>query len=136
MKYQTQLSQIHGCPPQHSTTGTLSVYRFVFSPIDDKSFIPQGLKSPSRIMSAKNNHEKCSLFALSMFDSANHAIEKYKKLMKISRNINKSIGTHLATGTIQPLDGLHDHPNSEGHFDFYEKAGIDLTPKFTIIQAL
>jgi hypothetical protein len=137
MKYTNQLVDLTNCPPSNNIYSYDTAYRFVFEPLDSRSFIPQGIKSPSRISNPNNNnHTKCSLFSLSMFISENDAVNRYEALKKICKNIDKSLGTHLAVGTLNVNDGLQYRANNDGHFDFHEHACTNLAPQFSIVKAL
>lgn len=136
MKYQSDLCTIIDCPPQSCANIQRPAYRFVFNPICSKSFIPQGKKSPQRVNKAANDTERCSLLGLSMFATEAKAISRYKYLKKMIRNIDKTIGTHLATGTIEPKHGLVTEPNGHGHYDLFEYKNIDLSSDFKIMLDL
>ncbi|EGQ8093377.1 TPA: hypothetical protein ACX3FU_004500 [Vibrio parahaemolyticus] len=136
MKYQSDLSQIPSCPPGHCTREERESFRFVFDPLDQKSFLPQGKKNPQRVHKEEDNETKCSLLGLSMFTSETDARKHYKKLKKFVKNIDKTIGSHLATGTIQPHHGFISEPSKSGHFDLFESAGVDLTLDFQVMYEL
>jgi len=137
MKYTNQLAGLSNCPPSNSAYLYKTAYRFVFEPLAADSFIPQGIKSPSRISNPNNPPDtRCSLLALSMFISESTAVERFQELKKQFKNIEKSLGTHLAMGTLNANDGLQYAANAEGHFDFHENASADLAPQFSIVKAL
>ena len=136
MKYQSDLCSVPNCPPLNAIPEDREAYRFVFDPICPKSFVPQGKKRPSRVRSARNPETKCSLLGLSFFASAEQAVERYNYLKANFKNIENSIGTHLATGTLQQSFGLQTPVSDGGHFDLHESAGTNLPPHFTVVQAL
>ncbi len=136
MKYSKDLCNIPSCPPANCLNINIEAYRFVFNPICNASFIPQGKTKPQRIVNATSDTLRCSLLGLSMFTDETKAIDKYKQLKKSFKNLGKTIGTHLAKGKIEPLDGLGTPPDKQSHFDFFEKSGIDLSRKFEITQDL
>lgn len=136
MKYKNELVHLSDCPPKDDKYLYDIAYRFVFSPITQDSFIPQGIKSPSRISNANNNEGKCSLLALSMFISEESAVQRFNQLMKNHKNIKKSLGTHLAKGFILATDGLQYKANSMGHFDFHECSNANLVSQFSIVKEL
>lgn len=136
MKYQSDLCSINDCPPLTSERVQRQAYRFVFNPICEKSFIPQGIKKPQRVSGSTNDVERCSLLGLSMFDSDTKAITRYKYLKGLMRNIEKTIGTHLAQGKIRSTDGLVTKPNNQGHYDLFEFKNVNLSPNFQIIVDL
>ena len=133
MKYQSEMCNIDNCPPSNSIQEQLNAYRFVYDPINEKSFLPQGVKSPKR-MNNSNDNMKCSLLALSFFSSEESAKARYASLKKKIRNINKTLGSHIAQGVLSPSDGQRSEIcTRSGHFDFFEKQGVNLIPKFQII---
>ncbi|PSW69482.1 hypothetical protein C9J41_21095 [Photobacterium sp. GB-50] len=136
MKYQSDLSQIPSCPPRDCTREMRDSYRFVFDPLDQNSFLPQGKKDPQRVNKEEDNKKKCSLLGLSMFESENDACAHYKRLKKFIKNIDKTIGSHLAKGKIKPQHGCITKPNKNGHFDLFESAGVDLTLNFQVMYEL
>ncbi|WP_187993733.1 hypothetical protein [Vibrio harveyi] len=136
MKYQTDLDAVPQCPPQGCSPKSLTAYRFVFEKMDHGSFLPVGKMSPSRVDKARNNRVKCSMLALSMFDTEENALAKFEELQESNQHIAKSIGSFLAEGSIDVNDGLASKPNSRGHFDVFEFKDVDLLPKFRKLRAL
>lgn len=134
MKYSSDLCHITNCPPQSSVSVQRQAYRFVFEPICEKSFIPQGKKSPQRISKENKNTAKCSLLGLSMFSDEESAKQRFIQLKKFCKNIDKTIGTHLAAGIIKPDHGVSTSPDQNNHFDLFEFSGVDLTKDFTMIH--
>ena len=132
MKYASDLCTLSNCPPIGCKSIKKEAFRFVFNPICEKSFTPQGKKNPQRVSKSTNNSERCSLLGLSMFESEDCAIKRYKYLKKMVKNINKTLGSHLAKGTIQPQYGLITHPNNYGHYDLFEFKDVDLSTDFKI----
>lgn len=136
MKYQSEMCKIVNCPPTNSTQDQQTAYRFVYDPMCDKSFLPQGIKEPSRVDKADENI-KCSFLALSFFNSEESAKKRYNKLKKQIKNINKILGSHIAEGTLNSNDGFRTKIcNRSGHFDYFEKKGINLIPNFKIVTDL
>lgn len=136
MKYQSDLCSVPDCPPTNAAPEDREAYRFVFDPICSNSFIPQGKKKPSRVRGARNPEVKCSLLGLSFFASAEQAVERYNDLKATFQNIENSIGTHLAAGTLQQSFGVQTPVTEGGHFDLHESNGTNLPPHFTVVQTL
>ncbi|MCQ8870101.1 hypothetical protein [Vibrio splendidus] len=132
MKYQTELLSVANCPPQACSPQNIRAYRFVYDPLDSTSFLPQGIKDPARAHKETRVPVKCSLYALSMFTTEQKAIEKYRDLKKFVKNIDKTIGSHLAEGQVTTTDGTMSTPNRKGHFDVFEYSGVDFTNSFSI----
>jgi hypothetical protein len=133
MKYNSDLCVITDCPPSSCTSESRDSFRFVFNPLDSKSFLPQGKKSPQRVHKENRNQIKCSLLGLSMFSSEKAARDHYIKLREFVTNIDKTIGSHLANGRIESHHGLMSNPSNSGHFDLFEFAGVDLTQDFSVM---
>jgi hypothetical protein len=133
MKYQSEMCAIANCPPSNCIQDQLTAYRFVYEPVCEKSFVPQGLKVPSR-MSNSNDKQKCSLLGLSFFSSEEKAKTRYEDLKKKMKNINKTIGSHIAKGAIDANDGYRTQISQKsGHFDFFECKSANLIPRFKVV---
>lgn len=133
MKYQTEMCKIANCPPSNGIEEQQIAYRFVFDPIDEKSFIPQGVKNPSRVDNTLEKR-KCSTLALSFFISEESAKDKFYALSKNSKNLHKTLGSHIAKGVLNTTDGYRTKIcKKSGHFDFFEKKDANFLPNFEII---
>ena len=136
MKYQKELSQIPQCPPSNAVERKQESYRFSFDPLGEDSFIPQGVKDPSRVSRESEERIKCSLIGLSFYYSRDSAIENYQNI-RVIKNIKKAkIGSHLAVGVLEEEDGLQTPISKSGHFDLHEYNGVVLHPKFKILSPL
>ena len=124
-KYQAEISAIKNCP-QNSSKGNNMGYRFVKTPVNQDSFLPQAKLYPNRFVSA-NDYIKCSSWALSMFLSEQQAIDFFKKLEITARNIRKTLGDHVAELQLTPTHGSQTNANQSGHFDLHEFDGVNLT---------
>ena len=93
---------------------------------------------PRRINSKQFSKDKmkCSGYSLSLFNTLENAITKYAKLQKNMRNIKKTIGDHIALGSIDKTDGYVTEPNKHGHFDLHEFDDVNLKNKFSVICGL
>ena len=99
-------------------------------------FLPQGKKQPKRVQSESDLKKKCELWGLSMFDSLQNSEKRYNQLKKSIKNIEKTLGTHIAEGSITPSTGVCSPVASSGHFDVYEYTSNNFKPFFKIIKAL
>ena len=140
-KYKDELALINesgcNCPPENlMAIAEQTAFRFVYDIIDNpKNFIPTSKKSPKRLLSEKSA-KRCSGMALSLFELQSLAKDFYCYLMSSFPNIEKSIGTDLAIGTIDSGDGLITDKDNYSHFDLHEFADTDLQKKFKIIEKL
>jgi hypothetical protein len=92
------------------------------------------VKNPRRRF--RDDRANCGAYALSFFISPEHAIAKYAQLAAGHPNVGKTLGSHLARGSLVEADGIATPPSQSGHFDLFEEAGRDLFPRFEVIQLL
>lgn len=131
-KYDSQIEPLDNCPPESAQQQEKTGFRFVFADIgNEKNFLPVSMLNPKRQLAQSS---KCSGYALSMFDSLVNARKKYNNLSKSHPNIGKTLGTHIARGTIASTDGLVTETNAQGHFDLYEFSNCDLSATFQIVD--
>ena len=140
-KYKAELALINesgcNCPPDDlMAIAEKTAFRFVYDVIDNpNNFIPQSKKNPKRLLSGKSA-KRCSGMALSVFEVQSLAKDFYSFLISSFPNIEKSIGTDLAIGTINAYDGLITDKDKDSHFDLHEFVNTDLQIKFQIIEKL
>lgn len=135
MKYSSELCAIPDCPPTQITKD-ITAYRFVYDVVDENSFIPPGIKSPNRVTNEEDDKTKCEMLALSFFDTEANAKARYQYLRKRMKNIRHTLGGNLAEGQIHASQGFHGKIGVNGHFDFFERDGVTLSPQFQIIASL
>lgn len=133
-KYQDFIDKTEHCPPQTCTPAEGSAYRFVFESMEESSFIPVIVKTPSRIF--KNDTEKCSAFALSMYETELQATKAFDSLQRRFKNIKQSIGSHIAKAVLTSSMGNKTTSNHQGHFDLYEFRDTSLPTHFEIVGTL
>ena len=105
MKYSEDIGKMKNCPPSNCVQSESVAYRFVFKPIESYSFLPQGKKKPERVGKSRSDSQKCSLLGLSFFSSQEKAATRFHKLKKMMPNIHKTLGTHIAQGTLKQVQG-------------------------------
>lgn len=120
------------CPPSQAEPTARLAFRFVFDPLDMRSFEVFATRRPAQFAT----DPCCSHCALSMFATEEHARAKFAKLMAIRKNIGKLIGDHLAEVTLAEEHGVQTAPNTDGHFDLHEYANVDLAPVTIMIGPL
>jgi len=139
-KYKKQIEQLSTqCPPSNYKSKDISAFRFVFEAENDKAknnFLPVLIIKPKRQLKPDNDTVKCQGYALSLFDSQENAEKRYYKLRKRNKNISKTLGDCLATGTIDKTDGVASEVDNNGHFSLHEFENTDLAAKFNIISTL
>jgi hypothetical protein len=62
--------------------------------------------------------------------------KRFKYQKQIDELIAVSIGNSLAEGVLTNDDGKNTAPSNNGHFDFYEYEGCDLSKSFQITKQL
>lgn len=125
LKYQDEIDE--DCDRRNFTEKEVKGYRWVFNDINNS----KNFKPPIKRTNHPNN--KCSVWALSFFDTAKNANKRMKELCKHKKNLYKRIGTHVAVGDLNEKDGIANEPNDSGHFSLFEYEGVELKNKFTII---
>lgn len=134
LKYAEEIATIPSCPPSKCEPRDQQAFRFVFSPVGEKSFLPPARINPVRQFS--KDSARCSGYALSFFVTREEAIAAYSRLRSGFPNVASTIGDHLAEGQVQPADGIATAPTGRGHFDLFEEQGCNLAPRFKIIECL
>jgi hypothetical protein len=135
LKYADDLSRISDCPPPSAATCERAAFRFVHAdPKDPRNFLPVSKLTPQRKF--EDDDIRCLSHALSLFDSREHAAAFYKRKKTKYRNFHKTIGTHIAKGALTHGDGVSTVPRWDGHFDFFEAHGVDLSARFVVDGAL
>lgn len=124
-----------GCPPINAIQNNIDAYRFVKSSIDDNDNFKTHINLGRLPRQTHTVHIKCSHCAISLFNSENAAILKFKEVGNYS-SFKSFEYTHLAKGAISKEDGLCTEMSKEGHFDLHEYIGVELKRKFSIIKSL
>ncbi len=130
-KYQSYLENIPDCPPENYSEMAKSAFRWLHETLDnDNNFKPVLLQSPKRALNM-NHLKRCKGYGLSLFDTANGAIERYFELVASKPNLIDTLGNSLGEVTLTSKDGVGSEPeaNNNGHFTFHEYENTDLTTK-------
>lgn len=134
LKYAADLRQHPNCPPKGIAPCSRSAVRFVHDPVDDtKNFLPPAKLSPRRTLP---EHKRCDALALSLFITKDQADRFFNNLKKTNKNIGKSIGDHLAEGSINEADGMATSASPNGHYSFFEAVDVAWTGRFKIVASL
>ncbi len=136
-KYEEYINSIGiTCPPSDYIQKQRVSFRFVFDdPAHENNFIPVLMISPRRINSRRfrDPQNKCKGYALSLFDSLEHAINRYKLLEKDTPNIHKTIGKCISKGDLIKRDGVVSLIDKKGHFNLHEFLHTNLANKFSVV---
>lgn len=107
-KYGHNIEGFENCPPGHYESREFTAYRFVFGEITHRgNFLPVLEIKPKRINAPEfmADQTKCLGYALSLFDSLEHAQRRYQQISRYNKNFYKTVGTHVAEGEIESTDG-------------------------------
>jgi hypothetical protein len=104
---------------------------------DGQSFLPNYIYDKNRGKPPRRNDisdkMKCSLCALSFFESLDASNQSVETIGGPSR-IEKLLGyTHVAQGNLQQDEGLASVVDHAGHFIFFEFVDVVLEQEFTIL---
>lgn len=99
-------------------------YRFVFDPIDARSFEIPAQRDTDRW----EDNPTCPQCALSMYTTIEAAKAAFRKLLEKHPKIAGLLGGHIAEVGLLPAHGVQTNPNSLGHFALHEYDGVDLVP--------
>ena len=127
---------ISNCPPNECSAvedGGI-YYRWVHEDIEHQNnFIPVLEINPKRIHtpSFSEDSQKCSGFALSMYDTFNNSQNEYLRICQKNSNFPRFVGTHVAKLTLYFGDGYKTPSSRKGHFDLFEGEALDLIERIS-----
>lgn len=133
LKYQKLLEQFPDCPGNEFEEVEKEAYRWVHKPLTDTDFLPVNIISEPPPRMLDDSDKMCRGYGLSMFDTFEDALGKYKKIFKKLRShqrvqFKEGKGNYIALLALTKDMGIADEPNERnyGHFTFYEYANTDL----------
>lgn len=92
----------------------------------------------SKINSARKPNDckkACGGYALSFYVSLEQARNSYSYCVENFKNFKQIVGGHIAECKLTSSDGRREAIASDGHFNFHEFEGTDLTNRFENIAA-
>ncbi len=127
LKYAAEIKDIAKCPLRPNFAQIQSAYRFALADVESiKNYLPIALLQPERTLpGSKPVKDCCAGWSLSMFTSLEALQSKARKTIKTSPKFLKRVGDHYAQVKLTDACGVHTGPNSEGHFDFFERSTFD-----------
>jgi hypothetical protein len=120
------------CPPSEAVATQIAAWRWVFNPIFESCFYPQGLRYPPRLHRATDPDEQCSCWAVSMHSSYQQSVSAFQALESHFKKARKILGDHVAKADIGPSAGICTPVECSGHFDFHPFKDFDMATTFTI----
>ena len=135
-KYQEYLEKFPNCPPKSYESMNKVGFRWVCKDNLESSFYPLNLINvpPPRVQD--NTDLMCKGYGLSLFDTLENAIDRFKALYQKKRNVShedflKDKGDSIAYVNLGEIGtGIYGDLNIQsGHFTFHEYSGIDLSEK-------
>ena len=133
LKYKSYLEKFPNCPPADFKEVDRKAFRWTHQPFESVDFLPVNLISepPARMLDELD--KMCMAYGLSMFDTLQNSVEKYKKEYKKRRphqrkHFIQDKGSCITTLELRKEDGIADFPNEKnyGHFTFYEYTDFDI----------
>jgi hypothetical protein len=132
LKYQELISQFSNCPPSNFVEIEIEAFRWTHIKKHGNDFKPQALINPERFLDSMDE-KNCIGLGLSMFNSFQNAVYKYKnhyqkRKNKLKKFFIEDYGESIAKIKLGYDDGVASLPNEQnhGHFTFYEYEFVDL----------
>jgi hypothetical protein len=116
------LNGIDNCPPDDAVPRERVGFRFVFDPIDSRSFEIPAERDTDRFASTPT----CRQCGLSMFLTADLARSFFRRKSRKHKKFGELLGDHLAKIALTIDHGVQTDADEDGHFAFYEYEGADL----------
>lgn len=130
LKYKNEISQFN-CDLTSFKEIEMESFRWTFEDINDaRNF------EPIYINDIKRKRENCLGFALSFFTTQQASLKRHKELTLDRPNLFKKLGTHIASGQLNTIDGIASNPDEIKHFDFFTYENVALNHKFTILESI
>lgn len=130
-KYDSQIKEYEECEIASCRSFEREAYRWTFGTVDHpENFVPRYLTRQY-----DNLVKDCCLgYALSMFQELEQAENKLSRICRTKQFLYKRLGTHISRGILLSEDGVSSESNLEGHFSFFEAAGVNLSSRFSIAK--
>lgn len=128
-KYKDKLKPFVGRLPEMFLPNNRLAFRFVYKDNPEMSYLPPYIKNPKRVLQGDVTPAG---YALSFFETADQANDRFRQMEQRVPKIRKSIGDSLASGTISNEDGLITATSANGHFDLFEYTDCNLSHKFKV----
>jgi len=133
LKYQDDISEIKGCPPEACSPpaeGTVG-FRFTGSSSPDaEDFVPVAKMQPQRTFQGAES--KCTSYALSFFATKSQALNKRIKLVQQNAKLAQRYRC-IASCDLTPEDGLIGPINAEGHFSLHESVTASYATTVSVV---
>lgn len=131
LKYAHDVAKIAGCPCARSVARQVPLaVRFVKSPqLSSTDFLPRIKTMPPQNQSDGRSAD-CREWALSLYVSIEQAKHAWASHARKFPMFEKRAGSELASGALEPADGVSSPPSPDGHFSFHECAGVALETRF------
>jgi hypothetical protein len=138
-EYQENISQITNCPPSNYEEVNLISYRWIYEQLTNpKNFVPRYFSRPPKY-NWKDDEEKCKDLAISLFDTCENAVNRFKFFFKtMDIKAYQYLGSKVAECIIKPTDGLSGVCDKDkyGHYNFHPYKGSNLFNNAKIVHEL
>ncbi len=130
LKYRDELAALGRLPPPDSfPPNSLPAVRFAHNPFIEADGLPVGVLQPGRF--PPGSPADWIKFALSVFDTKDHAKARLEYLKRTNPMIERKLGDHLVSATLMPDDGLVTKIDRKGHFSLFESADFSVQTRFS-----
>lgn len=136
LKYLLYLEGFNDCPPSLFKEVDVNAYRWTRNPVSSNDFIPLNISSSPPPRMLDQSDKMCMGYGLSMFNTLENALDKYKKeFLKRRQHLRKQFiqdkGDFVAMLNLSKTDGQADEPKQDnfGHFTFHEYYHAELEKK-------
>ena len=135
LKYSEEMGKLTCCPPDGVSQRACTAYRFVHADLaDQRNYQPPAIIKPGRKW--KNESDHCEGYGLSFFECPDQATQFFKIRAKVSQNLSKLVGSHIATVAMVEPDGLATDLDSEGHFSLFEAASTSFQGRLNLFREI
>lgn len=128
LKYASHVAAASPCPPPGAIECDRAVFRWVWNPVTSESFTPVPLMPNKRVNSKKGKPHSCAQMGLSMFETETQARTRFDAFREGHPLVHLTLGTHVAAVGLLASQGRQGLTDGNGHFNFWEYAGVDLVP--------
>lgn len=138
LKYKQLLKEFPNCPPTSFVQVERQAFRWAHATICSNDFLPMNIISDPSPRILDDNDLMCMGYGLSMFDTKENALSRYKWVYEKLREHQQfqfvdDKGDSIALVELIKEDGLADDPNKYGHFTFHEFDAVDLSKRVKYI---
>src|SRR5688500_2395115 len=118
-KYHKEIAQFECDLLAYQQCEAKTAFRWVFEEIHD----PRNFE-PKFKLDQSFQRNTCIGWALSFFNTQENAKKRLLHITKDKEHLFKKLGTHIANGLLEKVDGVSNDPEKFGHFSHFEYENI------------